>query len=288
MSEFAAPAARRWPTLSGLRIGIVATLVFVLLGFISIVWTPYAVTSVDVGAAMQDFSGAHWLGTDQFGRDMLSLIMKGTLTSFIVGAIAVVLGALLGVPLGLAAANWGGAVDWAVLRLSDFLIAFPALITAILITAVYGPSAVNVMVAMALFNVPAFARATRDGLLAFKATDFVAAGRLAGMGGVEIAQRHILPSVGLLLLIQAIVQLAIGIMAEASLSYVGLGAQPPATSLGLILRDAQSSLMVKPALAIVPGLTLLLIVVALHLTADGMRALLDPRLRAAGGTGRAA
>ncbi len=198
----------------------------------SIVWTPYPVGSLNVGGAMQDPSLAHWFGTDQLGRDMLSLTMKAILTSFIVAAIAVAFGALIGLPLGFAAAAWGGPLDWAILRLTDFLFAFPALIIAILITTSFGASTVNVMIAVGIFNIPAFARAARTGALAFKSRDYIAAARLAGMGGIEIARRHILPDVTRLLLIQAIVQLAIGILAEASLSYVGLGAQPPTTSLG--------------------------------------------------------
>lgn len=279
MSDLSAAPVRRWIAHPGLRVGIVAMLLFVLVGFVSIVWTPYPVTSVNVGAALQDISGAHWLGTDHLGRDLLSLLMKGILTSFIVAAIGVVLGAVIGLPLGFAAAAYGGVADWLVLRLSDFLIAFPALIAAILITTLFGPSAVNVMVAMALFNIPAFARVARDGALIYKPTDYVAAARLAGMGNVEIAQRHILPSLMGLLLAQAVLQLGIGIMAEASLSYVGLGAQPPATSLGLMLRDAQSSLMAKPMLAVIPGLVVVLIVIALHLVAGGLRDQLDPKLR---------
>lgn len=283
MSAASATARRRWLTRPGLRIGVVATLLFVLLGFVSIVWTPYPVGSLDVGAAMQDFSAAHWFGTDQLGRDMFSLVMKGTLTSFVVAAIAAALGALVGIPLGLAAAAWGGVADWAVLRVSDFLLVFPALVVAIIITAVYGPSMANVMVAMGLFNIPAFARATRKGWLALAAADHVGAGRLAGTGTIEVAQRHILPSLGMLLLVQAMAQLAAGVMAEATLSYVGLGAQPPATSLGLMLREAQSSLMAKPALALIPGLMVVLIVIALHLIVDGLRERLDPRLRRSGG-----
>lgn len=288
MSEVSLAERRGRLPYAGLRLGVIATLLFVLLGFVSIVWTPYPVSELDVGAAMQDFSAAHWFGTDHLGRDMLSMIMKGTLTSFIVAAIGVALGALLGIPLGLAAARWGGGVDWVVLRLGDFLLAFPALIVAILMTAVYGPSAVNVMIAMGLFNLPAFAHSARNGTLAFTSVDYVAAGRLAGMGGIDVAQRHILPALGLLLLSQAVAQLAIGVLAEASLSYVGLGAQPPASSLGLILRDAQSSLMAKPALALVPGLTIVLIVVALSLSASGMRDLFDPQLRRSGGSHAAA
>lgn len=267
-----------------LRIGAIGSLLFLLLGFISIVWTPHSIDSLNVGATLQGPSLSYWLGTDHLGRDVLSLLMKGTLTSFIVATVGVVIGTVLGAPLGLAAAVWGGPIDWLVLKIGNFLVAFPALITAILITAVYGPSSVGVMLAVGLFNIAAFARATRDGMVTLRSLDYVAAARIAGMTGVEAARKHILPSVIALIFVQAIVQLALGVIAEASFSYVGLGAQPPATSLGLMLKDAQAYAALAPSLAIVPGLAIVLIVVALNLAADGLRNQLHPKLRHAGGT----
>jgi peptide/nickel transport system permease protein len=282
MTDVSTVEKRAWLRHPSLRIGIVATLAFLLIGFLSIVWTPYAIENINVGAAMQDFSPAHWLGTDHLGRDMLSLVMKGTLTSFIVAAIAVAIGALIGVPFGLAAASWGGPAEWAILRVNDFLFAFPALIIAILITTLFGPSAINAMIAVGIFNIPVFARVARGGALSLKTLDYVAAARLAGMGSLEIARRHILPNIASLIIVQATIQLAMGILAEASLSYVGLGTQPPATSLGLMLKDAQTYALLKPSLALIPGFTIILIVVALNLAGDGLRDLLDPRLRRIG------
>ena len=282
MTDVSTAERRGWLRHPSLRIGIVATLIFLLIGFVSIVWTPYSIESINVGAAMQDFSAAHWLGTDHLGRDMLSLVMKGTLTSFIVAAIAVAIGALIGVPFGLAAATWGGPAEWAILRINDFLFAFPALIIAILITTLFGPSAINAMIAVGIFNIPVFARVARGGALSLKTLDYVAAARLSGMGGLEIARRHILPNIASLIIVQATIQLALGILAEASLSYVGLGTQPPATSLGLMLKDAQTYALLKPSLALIPGITIILIVVALNLAGDGLRDFLDPRLRRIG------
>jgi peptide/nickel transport system permease protein len=283
MTDLPAAGKRVWLRHPSLRVGAIASLLFLLIGFASIAWVPYPIENLDVGAAMQDWSGAHWLGTDHLGRDMVSMIMKGMLTSFVVAAVAVVIGAVIGVPLGLAAATWGGPADWIVLRVNDFLFAFPALIIAILLTTIFGPSAINVMIAVGIFNIPVFARVARDGVLSLKTLDYVGAARLAGLGPLEIARRHILPSIASLLIVQAITQLALGVMAEASLSYVGLGAQPPATSLGLMLKDAQTYVLLKPTLALIPGLTILLIVVALNLAADGLRDLLDPKLRRLGG-----
>lgn len=272
-----------WMRHPSLRFGAIASLVFLLIGFVSVVWTPYPIENVDIGIAMQDPSAAHWLGTDHLGRDMLSLVMKGTLTSFVVSAIAVAIGALIGIPLGLAAASWGGAPEWAILRVNDFLFAFPALIIAMLITALFGPGAINAMIAVGIFNIPVFARVARGGALSLKTLDYIAAARLAGMGPLEIARRHILPNIASLIIVQATIQLALGILAEAGLSYVGLGTQAPATSLGLMLKDAQTYALIKPALALIPGLTIILIVIALNLAGDGLRDQLDPRLRRIGG-----
>jgi peptide/nickel transport system permease protein len=283
MTDLTASEKRTWLQHPSLRIGAIASLLFLLIAFVSIAWVPYPIENISVGSAMQDPSGAHWLGTDHLGRDIISMVMKGMLTSFVVAAVAVAIGAIVGLPLGYAAATWGGAGDWAIRRVNDFLLAFPALIIAILITAVFGPSAVNVMIAVGIFNIPFFARVARDGVLSFKSQGYVDAARLAGMGSADVARRHVFPAIAGLIIVQAATQLAVGILAEASLSYVGLGAQPPATSLGLMLRDAQTYALLKPTLAIVPGLILVLIVIALNLAAEGLRAELDPKLRRLGG-----
>jgi peptide/nickel transport system permease protein len=263
----------------GLRAGVIGSLAFLLLGFLSIAWTPHSIDTANVAAALQDPGTVYWLGTDHVGRDVLSLLMKGTLASFVVAAVAVAIGAIVGIPLGLAAAAWGGSVDWLVLRTTSFIVTFPALILAILVAAVFGPGPVVVMIAVGVFNVTALAQAAREGLLHLKTRDYVAAARLAGMGPIDIARRHILPGIAGLILVQAMVQLALGVLAEASLSYVGLGAQAPAVSLGLMLRDAQTYALLKPALALVPGVTILLVVAALNLAADGFREQLGIKLR---------
>jgi peptide/nickel transport system permease protein len=273
----------KWLHHPSLRIGAIASLVFLLIGFVSVAWTPYPIENISISDAMQDPSAAHWFGTDHLGRDMVSLVMKGTLTSFVVAAIAVLIGALIGVPLGLAAASWGGPAEWTILRVNDFLFAFPALIIAMLITTLFGPSAINAMIAVGVFNIPVFARVARGGALSLKTLDYIAAARLAGMGPLEIARRHILPNIASLIIVQATIQLALGILAEASLSYVGLGTQPPATSLGLMLKDAQTYALLKPSLALIPGITIILIVIALNLAGDGLRDQLDPKLRRIGG-----
>lgn len=281
MSDIATPRASGF-AVSRFRVGVVASLLLLLVGFVSIVWTPYPIGNLDIGATMQDPSGSHWFGTDPLGRDVLSMTMKGILTSFVVAAVAVVIGGLVGIPLGVAAAVWGNIADHSILGISAFLLTFPALILAMLMTAAFGASAVNVMVAVGVFNIAAFARSTRGSVLAVRSLDYVDAARLAGTGTVETIRRHMLPALLPLLVSVAVVQLSVGVLAEASLSFVGLGTQPPATSIGLMLHDAQSYALAKPSLMVAPGLVLLLVVIALNLSGSGLRELLDPRLRRIG------
>ena len=262
-----------------LTIGIAASLLLALLGLISLVWTPYPIEQVQIARRFADPGLAHWLGTDHLGRDMLSLIMSGTLTSFTVALLAVLIGIGIGVPMGLAAAAWGGAVKWLVLRISDLTFAFPAVIVAILVTTLIGPGEANAVLAIGIFNIPVFARVARGGALSIATQDYVAAARLAGLGNAAIAWRHLLPNIMSLIIVQGTIQLSLGILAEAGLSYIGLGTQPPATSLGLMLRDAQSLFLIHPWLSIAPGVTIVLIVIALNIAGDGLRDALDPRLR---------
>ena len=270
---------RRLLSHPSLVIGVVATLIFALLGLVSLVWTPFPIEQIDIGRRFLAPGAEHWLGTDNLGRDMGSLIMSGTFTSFVVAALAVAIGAGIGVPLGLAAAAWGGPVEWLVLRLSDFVFAFPSIVVAILITTLMGPGASNAVIAIGIFNIPVFARVARGGALSVATLDFVAAGRLAGLGNAMIAWRHLLPNIMSLLIVQGTIQLSLGILAEAGLSYVGLGTQPPATSLGLMLKDAQGLFLIHPWLTLVPGLAIVLIVIALNIAGDGLRDAIDPRLR---------
>jgi peptide/nickel transport system permease protein len=264
-----------------LWLGLGATLVFTLLALISLVWTPYPIANIEIGDRFLGPSAAHWLGTDNLGRDMASLVMAGTLTSFVVASLSVLIGAGIGVPLGLAAAAWGGALEWLVLRLSDFIFAFPAIIVAILITSLYGPGATNAIIAIGIFNIPIFARVARGGAMSIKTLDFVAAARLAGLGNGAVAYRHLLPNILSLIIVQGTIQLSLGILSEAGLSYIGLGTQPPDTSLGLMLKDAQGLFLVHPWLTLVPGLCIVLIVIALNLAGDGLRDAIDPRLKGA-------
>lgn len=268
----------------GLTIGLAATAIFALLGLLSLVWTPYPIADISVARRFAVPSADHWLGTDQFGRDMLSLIMSGTLTSFTVAFMAVVIGAGIGVPLGLAAAIYGGPTEWLVQRFSDLTFAFPAVVIAILIATLMGPGASNAVIAIGIFNIPVFAQVARGGAISVSTLDFVGAARLAGLSRARIAWKHLLPNIMSLIIVQGTIQLSLGILAEAGLSYIALGTQPPDTSLGLMLKDAQSLFMIHPWLSIAPGLAIVIIVIALNLAGDGLRDALDPRLRAQGMT----
>ncbi len=268
--------------------GIAISLVFVVLALVSLLWTPFPIDQITIARRFQGPGPVYWLGTDHLGRDMLSLVMSGSLTSLLVAAAAVVIGIGIGVPMGLAAAARGGAVEWLVLRFSDVTFAFPAVVVAILITTLVGPGELNAILAIGIFNIPVFARVARGGALAIATQDYVSAARLAGLGNTTISVRHLLPNIMSLVIVQGTIQLSLGILAEAGLSYIGLGTQPPAVSLGLMLRDVQSLFLIHPWLSIVPGLTIVLMVIGFNIAGDGLRDALDPRLRREGlnhGTG---
>jgi peptide/nickel transport system permease protein len=263
----------------GFQIGVVLLLLFVVTALLSLVWTPYPAEELQMRYKLLPSSAEHLLGTDHLGRDVLSRIMVGAQTSITVGLIAVTLGMSLGMALGAWAAARGGWVDEALSRTSDLIFAFPAVLIAILITSVLGASAKNAVLAIAIFNVPVFARVTRGAALAMWSRDFVRAATAMGQGPFGITWRHVLPNIMSVLIVQATIQFAVAILAEAGLSYLGLGAQPPVPSWGRMLRDAQTYIFQAPELALWPGLAVALVVLGLNMLGDGLRDLLDPRLR---------
>lgn len=265
-----------------LVIGGTLSAAIAVLALVSFVYTPGDVTTVSIGQRLLPPSAEHWLGTDHLGRDLLSMIMVGARTSIAVALVAVGIGVGLGVPLGLiAAARAGGLLDEAIMRGNDLVFAFPSLVIAILITAVFGPGATNAIIAIGIFNIPVFARLTRGAALSLWARDFLKAARVAGKGPARISIEHILPNIANTLLVQASIQFSLGILAEAGLSYVGLGAQPPMPSWGRMLAEAQTMIGLAPHVALVPGLAIVLAVLGLNLVGDGLRDLFDPRLRRA-------
>lgn len=261
-----------------LVIGLVLSALFIGAATLSLVWTPFDVTAIRIPDRLQPPSQLHLFGTDHLGRDVLSMIMSGARNSLLVSLVAVGIGAGIGVPLGLTAAATRGLADEAVMRFNDLVFAFPSLILAIMITAVFGPGAINAIIAIGVFNIPVFARVTRGAALSLWTRDYVMAARAAGRSTLAISVEHILPNLLNLLIVQATIQFSLGIIAEAGLSYVGLGAQPPAPSWGRMLNDAQTMIAFAPWLAIFPGLAILFSVLGLNLVGDGLRDLLDPKL----------
>jgi peptide/nickel transport system permease protein len=260
-------------------IGGTISLLFFLVAFLSYFWTPYPVEDINIAEKLLKPCAKYWLGTDHFGRDILSMLIKGARNSVIVAFVAIGIGIGCGVPLGLAAAAKKGWIDELIMRFNDFTFAFPSLISAIMITAILGPGSVNSIIAIGIFNVPVFARVARGAALSVWKREFILAARSAGKGPLKISLEHILPNIASMLIVQATIQFALGILAEAGLSYLGLGTQPPMPSWGKMLNEAQTFMHFAPQLAIYPGAAIALTVMGLNLFGDGLRDVLDPKLR---------
>jgi peptide/nickel transport system permease protein len=260
-------------------IGGIISLLFFLVAFLSYFWTPYPVEDINIADKLLKPSAKYLLGTDHFGRDILSMLIKGARNSVIVAFVALGIGIGCGVPLGLTAAAKKGWIDELIMRFNDFTFAFPSLISAIMITAILGPGSVNSIIAIGIFNIPVFARVARGASLSIWKREFILAARSAGKGQFRISMEHILPNIASILIVQATIQFALGILAEAGLSYLGLGTQPPMPSWGKMLNDAQTFMHFAPQLAIYPGAAIALTVMGLNLFGDGLRDVLDPKLR---------
>ncbi len=256
--------------------------VFLASALLSFIWTPFDVEILNIPAKLQTPNAVFWLGSDYLGRDILSMLMVGARTSIAVAIVAVGIGITLGVPLGLwAAANHGSWPDEVIMRGNDLVFAFPSLVIAILITAVFGPSALNAIIAIGIFNIPVFARISRGAALSIWTLDYILAARVSGKNALRISVEHILPNIGNLLIVQGTIQFSLGILAEAALSYIGLGAQPPTPSWGRMLADSQTMISFAPHLALFPGLAIVFTVLGLNLMGDGLRDMLDPKIRRA-------
>ena len=211
-------------------IGGVLTLLLLLAAGLSLAWTPWSPYEVDMAAKLQAPDAQHWLGTDPFGRDVASLLLVGARNSILVGLIAVSIGLTVGTALGLLAAARGGWLEELIMRLADFTFAFPAILSAIMLTAVFGAGIVNAIIAIGIFNIPTFARITRASARSIWSREYVLAARACGKGPWRITLDHVLPNMLSVLIVQATIQFALAILAEAALSYLGLGTQPPQPS----------------------------------------------------------
>lgn len=274
--------ATRWRGMrrlnAGLVVGAVTVGLIVVLAVLSFAWTPYDPTLVDPAVRLAKPSAAHWFGTDKFGRDVLSQIMVGARTTLYVGIVSVGVAAFIGVPLGILAAmsrRWRSEL---IMRSNDLLLAFPALLLAIMFGAVFGASTWTAMVAIGIATVPSFARVIRSGALQVMRTEYVLAARAAGRKPFGIAIRHVLPNVTSLITVQASVAFAIAVLAEAALSFLGYGTPPPTPSWGRMLQESQELLFGAPRLAVFPGVAIALAVLGFNLLGDGLRDRFDPKL----------
>lgn len=276
------PSRRAWRRLKQRKSALVALFVIVALILIALfapLIAPYDPTKQSWSAVRKAPSLAHWFGTDEVGRDILSRIIYGTRASLSAGVISVGIAISIGVPLGLLAGYLGGKVDAVLGRITDAMLAVPFLILAIALAAFLGPSLGNAMIAIGVTATPLFIRLTRGQTLSVVKEDYVEAARAVGNPGWRIALRHILPNVMPALLVQATLTIATAIIAEASLSFLGLGQQPPAPSWGSMLNAAQRFLTNAPWMAVWPGLAIFVTVLSFNLFGDGLRDALDPRTK---------
>ena len=276
------PARRAWRRLKARKSALVALFVIIALILIAIfapLIAPYDPTKQSWSAVRKAPSLAHWFGTDEVGRDILSRIIYGTRASLSAGVISVGIAISIGVPLGLLAGYLGGKVDAVLGRITDAMLAVPFLILAIALAAFLGPSLGNAMIAIGVTATPLFIRLTRGQTLSMVKEDYIEAARAVGNPGWRIALRHILPNVMPALLVQATLTIATAIIAEASLSFLGLGQQPPAPSWGSMLNAAQRFLTNAPWMAVWPGLAIFITVLSFNLFGDGLRDALDPRTK---------
>lgn len=274
-----APFIRRLVRHKGAIVGLFFIVLVVLAAIFAPFVTPFDPAAQDYTAIRQGPSALHWFGTDELGRDMFSRIIYGSRASLMVGVVSVGIAIMIGVPLGLAAGYLGGWADMGISRVADAMLAMPFLILAISLAAFLGPSLTNSMIAIGVTAAPLFVRLTRGQVISVKSEDYVEAARSLGNSHARVAFRHILPNVLPALIVQMTLTIAAAIISEASLSFLGLGQQPPAASWGSILNTAQRSLSTAPWIAAWPGMMIFFTVLSFNLLGDGLRDAFDPRSR---------
>ena len=272
-------AWRRFARRRAALLGVAIVLSFIVLALGAPWIAPLDPIATSWGAIRKAPSAAHWFGTDEIGRDVLSRVIWGTRASLLAGVVSVSISLMLGVPIGLAAGFMGGAVDTVISRITDAFLACPFLILAIALAAFLGPSLSNAMIAIGVSATPIFVRLTRAQVINVKVEDYIEAARAVGNPPWRIALRHVLPNITAPLIVQATLAIAAAVIAEASLSFLGLGQQPPAPSWGSMLNTAKNYVDNAPWIAIWPGLSIFLLVLAFNLVGDGLRDALDPRQR---------
>jgi peptide/nickel transport system permease protein len=270
---------RRFQRHRGAMFGLGIFVLMVITATFAPLLAPYDPLEQNAVEAMQVPSAKHWLGTDSFGRDMLSRIIYGTRIALIVGVLAVGLAMVVGVTLGLVSGYYGGLVDTVIMRMMDGLFAFPILILAIALMAILGLGVRNVIIAVAVGYIAPFARVTRGDVLAVKEETYIEAARLTGVSNLAIIFRHILPNVLAPIIVQGALRVSAAIITEAGLSFLGLGPPPPTPVWGSMISEGRNFLILAPHISTFPGLALMLTVIGLNLFGDGLRDTFDPRLR---------
>lgn len=272
-------ALRRLLERKGAIVGLIIITLFILLAVFAPLIAPYDPVKTSWALVRKAPSALHWFGTDDLGRDVLARVIYGARASLSAGAVSVSIALAIGVPLGLLSGYIGGALDALISRITDAMLACPFLILAIALAAFLGPSLANAMIAIGISTTPIFVRLTRGQVMNVKVEEYIEAARSVGDSDLRIALVHILPNILPPLLVQATLSVAAAIIAEAALSFLGLGQQPPYPSWGSMLNAAQRFLTNAPWMAVWPGLAIFLVVLSLNLVGDGLRDALDPRER---------
>lgn len=271
---------KRYAKNINLLLGSIIIFGFLIMMIISFFYTPYDVTAMDIPNKLKAPNNEHIFGTDEFGRDIFSRIIVGSQTAFIVGLLTVIIGTVFGVIIGGIAGFVGGWVDEVFMRLMDALMAFPGIILALMLVAVFGPGIINTSIALGIIAIPSIARVARSGFVQQRQAEYVMAARLIGVKPVKIMFKHILPNVSSQIIVAASIAFAIAMLAEAALSYLGLGVQPPDPSWGRMLKDAQAYLIGSPWYTYAPGGAITILVLGLYMLSNAIRDIMDPRSKA--------